>query len=99
MPAAPALQPPCCVTRVRGAAATQSCSLACAGFKHSAASNRPQTKHVEVVDSESADLLTYLPELCDFIDGARAGGGVVYVHCAAGVSRSGTVRIECSSRP
>ncbi len=53
---------------------------------------RVQTKHLDVVDVESADLLSHLPDLCDFIDEARQGGGVVYVHCAAGVSRSATVR-------
>ena len=45
---------------------------------------------------ESADLLSHLPELCDFIDQARAAGGAVYVHCAAGVSRSATVRTKAS---
>ena len=52
----------------------------------------PQTKHLEVVDVESADLLSHLPDLCDFIAEARAAGGAVYVHCAAGVSRSATVQ-------
>ena len=58
-----------------------------------------QTKHLEVVDVESADLLSHLPELCDFIDQARAAGGAVYVHCAAGVSRSATVSAKTRCDP
>ena len=41
---------------------------------------------------ESSNLLTHLPGCIDFITKALAGGGKVLVHCAAGVSRSTTVR-------
>ena len=79
------------ITLTRNHTPSADVSLRCPRSAHQALS-RVQTKHLEVVDMEAADLLSHLPALCDFIDEARSGGGVVYVHCAAGVSRSATVR-------
>ena len=50
-----------------------------------------QTLHVDALDSESADLLSHWPRTCEFLTTAIDEGGIVYVHCAAGVSRSGAV--------
>jgi Dual specificity phosphatase, catalytic domain len=47
---------------------------------------------VDLPDVESSNLLSHLPGCIDFITRALAGGGKVLVHCAAGVSRSTTVR-------
>ena len=44
-----------------------------------------------VKDEPGADIASSLDAAVDFIRDAVAGGGVVYVHCAMGVSRSSTV--------
>lgn len=49
-------------------------------------------QQVDLPDVESSNLLTHLPGCIDFIIKALAGSGKVLVHCAAGVSRSTTVR-------
>lgn len=46
---------------------------------------------IPVEDTPSANLLDRLPEGIEFIRSALAGNGVLFVHCAAGVSRSATV--------
>ncbi|MDP2438782.1 MAG: dual specificity protein phosphatase [archaeon] len=43
--------------------------------------------------SAAEDLYAVLPETTRFIHEARVKGGSVYVHCAAGISRSSTVSI------
>ncbi len=43
---------------------------------------------VNVKDDPRAFLMKYWPRCFDFIDSARENGGVVLVHCMAGVSRS-----------
>ena len=48
---------------------------------------------VAIDDSPDADIQSPLAGAIDFIDGAVGDGGVVYVHCAMGVSRSSTVVI------
>jgi len=45
-------------------------------------------KIIEARDSVKEDLLQHFPEAVQFIHTARSSGGVVYVHCAGGVSRS-----------
>eukprot|EP01088_Endostelium_zonatum_P018965 TRINITY_DN6318_c0_g1_i1.p1 TRINITY_DN6318_c0_g1~~TRINITY_DN6318_c0_g1_i1.p1 ORF type:complete len:196 (-),score=30.18 TRINITY_DN6318_c0_g1_i1:82-669(-) len=44
-------------------------------------------------DHPFADLYTHLERTSKFIHKARVNGGKVYVHCAAGISRSSTVTI------
>ena len=48
-------------------------------------------KQVKVEDDASQGLRCHFDECFAFIDGALSGGGVVYVHCVAGVSRSATI--------
>jgi hypothetical protein len=54
--------------------------------------NHPSTgpHHVTLPlgDSCYENLFIHLPRVCDFIDEAVAGGGVLFVHCHMGVSRS-----------
>jgi Dual specificity phosphatase, catalytic domain len=47
---------------------------------------------IPVDDDESADLLQHFPTAAAFISNALTEGGRVLVHCAAGISRSATVR-------
>ncbi|EME42816.1 hypothetical protein DOTSEDRAFT_132465 [Dothistroma septosporum NZE10] len=47
--------------------------------------------HIDVNDDPDEDLLKHFPETTSFIDDALTAGGGVFVHCAMGVSRSGTV--------
>lgn len=46
---------------------------------------------ISVEDVDYADLLIRLPAACRFIDQAIRSGGVVFVHCVQGISRSATV--------
>ncbi|KAG2487860.1 hypothetical protein HYH03_013576 [Edaphochlamys debaryana] len=48
---------------------------------------------VPVQDTEGADLVGQLQPILEFIDAARASGGVVLVHCMMGISRSASVCI------
>ena len=50
---------------------------------------------IEVEDSENENILKHLPQACQFIDEALAAKETnnVLVHCAAGMSRSGSVCI------
>jgi protein-tyrosine phosphatase len=41
-------------------------------------------------DADDADLLAHFPAIARFIAEAREQGGVVYVHCGAGISRAPT---------
>jgi protein-tyrosine phosphatase len=50
-----------------------------------------QYMEIRVPDTYQADLLSRLDEAFQFIDGVKASGGRVLVHCHAGVSRSATV--------
>ena len=47
-------------------------------------------KGIKADDSNHFSFKPYLPEICDFIDGALENGGTVVVNCRAGVSRSST---------
>ena len=57
---------------------------------HGHASTGPHHLSIALHDSLFEDLLIHLPRICDFIDEAVAGGGVVFVHCEMGISRSAT---------
>ena len=46
---------------------------------------------IPVEDVDYADLLIHLPSACQFIDRALRSGGVVFVHCVQGISRSAAV--------
>ncbi|CAK9237404.1 unnamed protein product [Sphagnum troendelagicum] len=48
-------------------------------------------KTVPLLDIHSQNLLDHLEDCLDFIESGRNNGGVVLVHCFAGVSRSGAV--------
>mmetsp|Transcript_58580 Transcript_58580/g.132612 ORF Transcript_58580/g.132612 Transcript_58580/m.132612 type:complete len:227 (+) Transcript_58580:112-792(+) len=41
--------------------------------------------NVNVEDKDEADLLTHFPAMCEFIASGRSEGGIVYVHCGAGI--------------
>lgn len=45
-------------------------------------------KRINIEDIESADILIYLPAICQFIHQALTTGGTVLVHSVKGVSRS-----------
>lgn len=47
-------------------------------------------RHIDETDLPQTDLQKYFTEIVEFIHTARVNKGVVYVHCAAGVSRSST---------
>ena len=53
-------------------------------------SEGPHHLTIDLDDSEMENLLVQLPSVCDFIDQALDSGGVVLVHCFAGISRSAT---------
>jgi len=44
-------------------------------------------------DKEEYDMLQHLPTAASYIDAARASGGTVFVHCRAGINRSGIVAV------
>lgn len=46
---------------------------------------------IDILDAPGADIKSAIALACPFIDNAIASGGTVFVHCAAGVSRSATV--------
>ena len=48
---------------------------------------------LSVKDEENADIASQLDGAVDFLRESIEGGGIVYVHCAMGVSRSATVVI------
>ena len=48
---------------------------------------------LSVKDEENADIASQLDDAVDFLRESIEGGGIVYVHCAMGVSRSATVVI------
>jgi dual specificity phosphatase 12 len=48
-------------------------------------------KTVPLLDIHSQNLLDHLEDCLEFIESGRNSGGVVLVHCFAGVSRSGAV--------
>lgn len=48
-------------------------------------------KVIALQDVPNSNLLDHFPEGIKFLESALAEGGLVYVHCAAGVSRSATV--------
>ena len=52
--------------------------------------NKFNYKTLEIADSLKQELLPYVEECYDFIE----NGKVVYVHCAAGVSRSASVVVS-----
>ena len=59
-------------------------------------SNGPHHLSIHLDDAEMENLLVHLPRVCDFIDQALDSGGVVLVHCYAGVSRSASCVIAYS---
>ncbi|XP_051236661.1 dual specificity protein phosphatase 19-like isoform X2 [Dicentrarchus labrax] len=50
-------------------------------------------KTLQILDLPDTDITSYLGECSSFIDQARKQGGVVLVHCNAGVSRSSSIAI------
>lgn len=50
-------------------------------------------KTINILDVPDADITSYFPECCAFIEQAKEEMGVVLVHCNAGVSRSSSVVI------
>ena len=51
-------------------------------------STGPHHLTISLDDSHFENLLMHFSRVCDFIDEAAAGGGVVFVHCQMGISRS-----------
>jgi atypical dual specificity phosphatase len=49
--------------------------------------------HIDELDSTYTDLSKYFEKTTRFIHDARLNGGNVYVHCAAGISRSSTISL------
>ena len=50
-------------------------------------------KQIPVDDLPTVNLLQHFEDAYAFIENARRSGGVVLVHCAAGISRSATIVI------
>lgn len=50
-------------------------------------------KCIKVPDSTYTDLSVYFSDCVDFIHNCRITGGAVFVHCAAGISRSVTMTV------
>ncbi len=46
---------------------------------------------VKLYDNDNAPIAAHFQRCCAFIDGALKGGGTVYVHCFAGISRSPSI--------
>lgn len=46
--------------------------------------------HISISDNMSADILSHLNSIIEFIERELLQGKTVYVHCAAGISRSST---------
>ncbi len=60
----------------------------------------PQARHhVDLSDEPTSNLLQHLPVCVDFIGKNLDDGRKVLVHCAAGVSRSTTVRRTATAPP
>uniref|UniRef100_A0A7S4QE25 Protein-tyrosine-phosphatase n=1 Tax=Alexandrium monilatum TaxID=311494 RepID=A0A7S4QE25_9DINO len=53
---------------------------------------------VPIADDPEEPVAVHLPEAFEFVRGALDAGGRVYIHCHAGVSRSGTIAIFCVMR-
>ena len=51
-----------------------------------------QRLHIKLDDLDHANLLLHMEAAVDFVQAAITAGGNVLVHCAAGISRSATVR-------
>src|SRR5258706_525476 len=51
-------------------------------------SRGPHHLSIDLNDDEMENLLVHFPRVCDFIDQALDSGGIVLVHCFAGISRS-----------
>ena len=56
-------------------------------------SSGPHHLAISLDDSPFENLLMHFSRVCDFIDEAVAGGGVVFVHCQMGISRSASCAI------
>jgi dual specificity phosphatase 12 len=54
---------------------------------------------VPLLDSQSQNLLDHLDECLEFIESGRKDGGIVLVHCFAGVSRRQATKPSSSSSP
>ncbi|KAM4859247.1 dual specificity protein phosphatase 19 isoform 2-T2 [Thomomys bottae] len=50
-------------------------------------------KNISILDLPETNILSYFPECFEFIEQAKMKGGVVLVHCNAGVSRAATIVI------
>ncbi|CAH2305897.1 dual specificity phosphatase 19 [Pelobates cultripes] len=50
-------------------------------------------KKISMLDLPETDLESYFPECFDFLEQAKKQGGVVFVHCNAGVSRAPAIVI------
>lgn len=66
------------------------CALSICQARPPASMGLQSIKHVNESDLPQTNLLPYFEEFVNFIHAARVNGGCVYVHCAAGVSRSTT---------
>ena len=62
-------------------------------------SGGPHHLSIELDDTEMENILIHLPRVCDFIDQALDSGGIVLVHCFAGISRSASCVIAYSKYP
>lgn len=62
-------------------------------------STGPHHLTISLDDSHFENLLIHFPRVCDFIDEAVAGGGVVFVHCQMGISRSASCVIAYGEHP
>lgn len=65
--------------------------VACADYHAGTSSLKYKTLYL--YDTPREDISTLIYEAVEFIDGAIQGGGVVFVHCHQGVSRSSSMVI------